>query len=35
MLSVKNGVGTAAIKLDRSDFDIRYGSGSFIDNLRR
>ena len=31
--SVKNGTGTAAIRLDRSDFDIRYGSGSFIDNL--
>ncbi len=27
------GVGTAGIKLDRSDFDIRYGSGSFFDNL--
>lgn len=25
--------GTAAIVIDRSDFDIRYGSGSFFDNL--
>lgn len=24
---------TADIKLDRSDFDVRYGSGSFFDNL--
>lgn len=31
--NVANGVGTAAIKIDRSDFDIRYGSGSFFDSL--
>ncbi len=24
---------TAAIKIDRSDFDVKYGSGSFFDNL--
>jgi polyisoprenoid-binding protein YceI len=24
---------TADLKLDRTDFDVRYGSGSFIDNL--
>lgn len=24
---------TAAIKIDRSEFDVRYGSGSFFDNL--
>ncbi|MBI1192412.1 MAG: YceI family protein [Bacteroidetes bacterium] len=27
------GVATADIELDRTDFDIRYGSGSFFDNL--
>ncbi|MBC6994489.1 YceI family protein [Neolewinella lacunae] len=26
-------VATADLKLDRSDFDVRYGSGSFFDNL--
>ena len=31
--TLKAGAGTATIKLDRSDFDIRYGSGSFFDNL--
>jgi len=31
--TVKDGAGSATIKLDRSDFDIRYGSGSFFDNL--
>jgi len=31
--SLKGGSGTATIKLDRSDYDIRYGSGSFFDNL--
>lgn len=31
--TVKDGTATAAIKLDRSDFDIKYGSGSFFDNL--
>lgn len=31
--SAKNGMGSAEITLDRSDFDIRYGSGSFLDNL--
>jgi polyisoprenoid-binding protein YceI len=31
--NLKNGQGTAEIKLDRSDFDVRYGSGSFFDNL--
>lgn len=30
---VLNGVATANIKIDRSDFDIKYGSGSFFDNL--
>lgn len=30
---LKNGQATAEIKLDRSDFDVRYGSGSFFDNL--
>jgi polyisoprenoid-binding protein YceI len=29
----KAGVGTASVKLDRADFDIKYGSGSFFDNL--
>ncbi len=28
-----NYVATAAMKLDRADYDIRYGSGSFFDNL--
>jgi polyisoprenoid-binding protein YceI len=28
-----NYVGNAEFKLDRSDFDVRYGSGSFFDNL--
>jgi len=31
--NVANGSGTAAIKIDRSEFDIRYGSGSFFDSL--
>lgn len=31
--TAKDGKGMATFKLDRSDFDIRYGSGSFIDNL--
>ncbi|MBK8628230.1 MAG: YceI family protein [Saprospiraceae bacterium] len=31
--TVKDGMANAAIKLDRSDFDIKYGSGSFFDNL--
>ena len=31
--SISNGGGTATIKIDRSDFDIRYGSGSFFDSL--
>ena len=31
--NAKDGVATASIKLDRSDFDVRYGSGSFFDNL--
>lgn len=31
--SLKNGVATANLKIDRSDFDIKYGSGSFFDNL--
>ena len=30
---VANGKATASIKLDRTDFDVRYGSGSFFDNL--
>jgi len=29
----KSSVATAAIKIDRTDFDVRYGSGSFFDNL--
>lgn len=32
-VTAKDGMGSAAIKIDRSDFDIRYGSGSFFDNL--
>lgn len=28
-----NKVATATIKIDRSEFDVRYGSGSFFDNL--
>ena len=28
-----NGTATAEIELDRTDYDIRYGSGSFFDNL--
>jgi polyisoprenoid-binding protein YceI len=31
--TIKNGVGNATIKVDRSEFDIRYGSGSFFDSL--
>lgn len=31
--SAKDGKGMASLKIDRSDFDIRYGSGSFLDNL--
>ena len=31
--SVMNNKATANLKIDRSDFDIRYGSGSFFDNL--
>lgn len=31
--NAKDGVATASIKLDRSDFDVRYGSGSFFDDL--
>ena len=31
--SAKDGMGSASIKVDRSEFDIRYGSGSFFDNL--
>lgn len=31
--TANNGVANAALKLDRSDFDVRYGSGSFFDNL--
>ncbi|MBK8519256.1 MAG: YceI family protein [Saprospiraceae bacterium] len=31
--SAKDGAGQATIKLDRSDFDIKYGSGSFFENL--
>ena len=30
---VKDDVATADIQIDRSDFDVRYGSGSFFDNL--
>ncbi len=28
-----NGKGQATLKLDRTDFNVRYGSGSFFDNL--
>lgn len=28
-----NGIATAKIKIDRTDFDVRYGSGSFFDSL--
>lgn len=31
--SVINNKATATLKIDRSDYDIRYGSGSFFDNL--
>ena len=31
--TVADGKGAASIKIDRADFDIRYGSGSFFDNL--
>lgn len=31
--TVAEGNGIAAIKVDRSEFDIRYGSGSFFDSL--
>lgn len=31
--TVKDGMGSASIKVDRSEYDIRYGSGSFFDNL--
>lgn len=31
--NAKNGVATADLKLDRSDFDVRFGSGKFFDNL--
>ena len=31
--TVLNGNGSAEIKVDRADFNVRYGSGSFIDNL--
>ncbi|MBK8349215.1 MAG: YceI family protein [Saprospiraceae bacterium] len=31
--TVKDGAGTAAIKIDRTDFDVKYGSGSFFDSL--
>jgi polyisoprenoid-binding protein YceI len=27
------GIAKAAIKIDRTDFDVKYGSGSFVDNL--
>ncbi len=30
---MKGAIATAAIKIDRTDFDVRYGSGSFFDNL--
>lgn len=28
-----NGLATANIKIDRTDFDVKYGSGTFFDNL--
>lgn len=31
--NVLNGAATAMLKIDRTDFDVRYGSGSFFDNL--
>ncbi len=30
---MKGATANAAIKIDRTDFDVRYGSGSFFDNL--
>lgn len=30
---LKGATASAAIKIDRTDFDVRYGSGSFFDNL--
>ncbi|MEM9546477.1 MAG: YceI family protein [Bacteroidota bacterium] len=31
--TVQNGMANATIIIDRTDFDVRYGSGSFFDNL--
>lgn len=31
--TVLDGKGAATIKIDRTDYDVRYGSGSFFDNL--
>jgi polyisoprenoid-binding protein YceI len=31
--NVAGGTATAALKVDRTDFDVKHGSGSFIDNL--
>jgi polyisoprenoid-binding protein YceI len=31
--NLKNGQGTAALKVDRADYDIRFKSGSFFENL--
>ena len=33
-MTVKNNSATAALKIDRSKFDIRYGSNSFFDDLK-
>ncbi len=30
---IEDGVATAKLQIDRSEYDIRYGSGSFFDNL--
>ena len=32
-MSVYGSKATANLKVDRSEFDVRYGSGSFFDNL--
>ena len=33
VLAVKNNVATTTLKVDRTKYDIKYGSGSFFDNL--
>jgi polyisoprenoid-binding protein YceI len=33
VVSIFEGKATATVKIDRAEFDVRYGSGSFFDNL--